>query len=120
MNQTHRNIQFKSAKTVNPIYAHPPLHGRPEGAMLVTTMEITPEHLPPARREATRERVYEYRCTVRQVHPLVGLLMAVVGLGLMVLMLVFFFWIGLVMLGLAALVFVVRTVWSLFSPPPKI
>lgn len=82
-------------------------------------MEYTPEHLPPPHRrdsEQTGERVYSFNYSVRQVHPLVGLLMAVAGLALFAVMLFFFFWFAVIALCVGAVVFLLRTLLMAFRP----
>jgi hypothetical protein len=73
-------------------------------------MEIIPEHLPPVHRGEREQKSFEYKYTVRQVHPLVAVLFGVLGLGLVVLLMVFFFWVGVVALGLAVLGLAVRRI----------
>lgn len=84
-------------------------------------MEYTPEHLPPPHRresdntgERTGERVYSFNYSVKQVHPLVGLLISLAGLALFALMLVFFFWFAVIAIGVGALAFMVRLIRSAF------
>lgn len=80
-------------------------------------MEYTPEHIPPPHRrdsEETGERVYSFNYSVKQVHPLVGLLIGLAGLALFALMLIFFFWFALIALGVGAVVFVIRSILTAF------
>jgi hypothetical protein len=80
-------------------------------------MEYTPEHLPPPHRrdaEQSGERVYRFNYSVKQVHPLVGLLIGLAGLALFAVMLVFFFWFAVIALCAGALVFVLRSILGAF------
>ena len=80
-------------------------------------MEYTPEHLPPPHRrdgDQAEERVYSFNYSVKQVHPLVGLLIGLVGLALFAVMLIFFFWFAIIALALGAVVFVIRSILAAF------
>lgn len=80
-------------------------------------MEHYPEHLPPDHRPGPspgRERVYTFNYSVKQVHPLVGLLISLAGLAIFIALLVFFFWFAIIALAVGAIAFILRTLISAF------
>lgn len=82
-------------------------------------MEIEPEILPPVERPPRGQggqRQYTFHYEVKQVHPLVGLLLLVAGIGLFAVLFVFFFWVALILLGISLVALVVRSVITMLRP----
>lgn len=80
-------------------------------------MEIEPEILPPEDTTRRRRRM-EYKWTVKRVHPVVGVLLAIGGLALFVLLFVTFVWVALIAAAVAAVGVAARALLSFFRPAP--